>query len=145
VSQANNTEPLPEGFAFVLPPPNSTAAMEANFDVPVIYSAFSFGTSLLRVDLVPINSTGTNNTTEVLGEKIVGSLAPFPINYQLRYEEYAWFEYWYGALTSRSYDYAPPGDYYILFRALKTFGNPDSPEDYEAVKSVPFSIGYSSS
>lgn len=140
LSRYLNVSAIPDGFTFTLPPPNSTDEEKEQYDFPVPVSLDSFGTRVLRVDLVPAQSDSTVNTTQVLGVDIVGSIINFPVYEQGRG---SWHAFWYGQLSDGAF--APPGDYYLLFRALKIFGNEDSPDDYESVKSVSFSLSYASS
>jgi subtilisin family serine protease len=140
VSQYLNISGVPDNFAFTLPPQNSTDEEILKYDFPVPASVDSFGTRVLRLDLVPASANSTVKTTEVLGEQIVGSIDAFPLYEQGRG---SWHSFWYGNLSDGSY--APAGDYNILFRALKIFGDENSGDDYEVVKSVNFSIAYASS
>uniref|UniRef100_A0A093UWT0 Minor extracellular protease vpr n=1 Tax=Talaromyces marneffei PM1 TaxID=1077442 RepID=A0A093UWT0_TALMA len=140
LSRYMNISAVPDGFAFILPPQNSTDEEKEQYDFPVPASFDSFGTRILRVDLVPAHSNTTVNTTQVLGVDIVGSIVNFPANEQGRGP---WHVFWYGQLSDGSF--APPGDYCLLFRALKIFGDENSTDDYESVKSVSFSLTYASS
>lgn len=139
VSRYLNSSVIPENFAFTLPPPNSTDEELTKYDFPVPFSVNTFGTRILRLDVVPTTLNNTFKTTEVLGEKIVGSIDPYPL-YEL--SRGSWHSFWYGNLSDGSY--APAGDYNILFRALKVFGDKSVADDYEVVKSANFSISYAS-
>lgn len=140
LSRYLNVSAIPDGFVFTLPPQNSTDEEKEQYDFPVPVSLDSFGTRVLRVDLVPVQSNSTVNTTQVLGVDIVGSIVNFPAYEQGRG---SWHVFWYGQLSDGTF--APPGDYYLLFRALKIFGDEDLADDYESVKSVSFSLAYASS
>ncbi|CRG88283.1 Putative ATP-dependent helicase HRQ1 [Talaromyces islandicus] len=140
VSRYLNVSAIPDNWAFTLPPQHSSDEEIKNYDFPVPFSSNAFGTRILRVDLIPAGSNSTAKTTEVLGERIVGSIDPFPVYEQGRGQ---WHSFWYGNLSDGSY--APAGEYNILFRALKIFGDENSGDDYEVVKSVKFSIAYASS
>lgn len=137
VSRYYNVSAIPDKFAFTLPPQHSSDEEIVKYDFPVPVSIDTFGTRVLRVDLVPAGSNSTVKTTEVLGEKIVGSLDQFPLYEQGRGQ---WHTFWTGNLSDGSY--APAGDYNILFRALKVFGDENSADDYQVVRSVDFSISY---
>lgn len=139
LSRYLNVSAVPDGFAFTLPPQNSTDEEKEQYDIPVPVSLDSFGTRVLRVDLVPAQPDGTVNTTQVLGVDIAGSIVNFPAYEQGRG---SWHVFWYGQLSDGTF--APPGDYYFLFRALKIFGDESSADDYESVKSVSFSLTYAS-
>lgn len=140
LSRYLNVSAVPDGFAFTLPPQDSTDEEKEQYDFPVPFSLDSFGTRILRVDLVPAHSNSTVITTDVLGVDIVGSIVNFPAYEQGRG---SWHVFWYGQLSDGSF--APPGDYYLLFRGLKIFGDENSADDYESVKSVSFSLTYASS
>jgi subtilisin family serine protease len=137
LSRYFDVEAVPSGYAFTLPPQNSTDEEKDLYDFPVPVSIDSFGTRVLRLDLAPAYSNSTANTTEVLGEEIVGSVSSYPT---IAAGVGEWYDFWYGELSDGTF--APPGDYVFLFRALKVFGNQSAAEDYETVKSVPFSIVY---
>ncbi|EED17182.1 subtilisin, putative [Talaromyces stipitatus ATCC 10500] len=139
LSRYFNVSAVPDGFAFTLPPQNSTDEEKKQYDFPVPVSPDSFGTRILRVDLVPAHSNSTVKTTEVLGVNIAGSIVNFPAYEQGRG---SWHVFWYGQLSDGSF--APPGEYYLLFRGLKIFGDENSGNDYESVKSVTFSLTYAS-
>jgi hypothetical protein len=47
---------------------------------------------------------------------------------------------WMGGLANGSY--VPAGNYSLVVRALKIFGNRTNPSDYETVRSVNFGITY---
>jgi hypothetical protein len=139
VSRYLNVSAIPDNWAFTLPPQHSSDEEIVNYDFPVPFSTNSFGTRVLRLDLIPAGNN-TVKTIEVLGEKIVGSIDPFPAYEQGRGQ---WHSFWYGNLSDGTY--APAGEYSILFRGLKIFGDENSADDYEVVKSVNFSIAYASS
>jgi hypothetical protein len=140
LSRYLNVSAVPDGFVFTLPPQNSTDEEKEQYDFPVPFSLDSFGTRILRVDLVPAHSNSTVITTDVFGVDIVGSIVNFPAYEQGRG---SWHVFWYGQLSDGSF--APPGDYYLLFRGLKVFGDENSADDYESVKSVSFSLTYAPS
>jgi hypothetical protein len=140
LSRYLNVSAISDGFVFTLPPQNSTDEEKEQYDFPVPVSLDSFGTRVLRVDLVPAQFDSTVTTTQVLGVDIVGSIVNFPAYEQGRG---SWHVFWYGQLSDGTF--APPGDYYLLFRALKIFGDENSADDYESVKSVSFSLTYASS
>ncbi|KAH8694068.1 putative subtilisin [Talaromyces proteolyticus] len=140
LSRYFNVSGIPDGFAFTLPPQNSTDEEKTKYDFPVPVAIQSFGSRVLRVDLVPTQSNSTIKTTKVLGVDIAGSIDPFPAYDTGRG---AWHSFWYGQFSDGTF--AQPGDYYLLLRALKIFGDENSPDDYESVETVSFSLKYGSS
>ena len=107
-----------------------------NADLPALITDLTMGSALLRADLIP--RPGTANTTTVLGVETLGSIAGFPVEYQPRNGRFnSIFD---GKLSDGTY--APAGNYTILVRALRIFGDRSKAGDYDEQKTVPFSINY---
>ena len=129
-----NYNPVPEGTVFVLPKGNST---NTTTGYPDLLTELAMGSALIRADLIP-ESTSNATTTTILGVKTLGSIAGFPIPYRSRAS--AWEQPFTGLMSDDTY--APAGDYSILVRALKIFGDPDKAEDYDSASTQTFSIKY---
>ncbi|TLD19593.1 hypothetical protein PspLS_09337 [Pyricularia sp. CBS 133598] len=140
----DNPPRVPAGHQFDLPPQgqaNNTQYVLVS-EMPRLSINLAWGTPLLRADVVAVRGNSTEaeqpaEETEVLGLKTVGSLQYFPQQYQSRTRS---FVRWDGILDSGKY--APSGQYKIVFRALRVFGNKDKPEEYDVVETVPFKIRY---
>jgi hypothetical protein len=131
-----SSDPIQSGHTFHLPAPNSTA--EGNYTYPYFKLRLSMGSRLVRVDVQSLNGTG--NSTDISGERVVGSLPNFPKLFQPRDAVRAKTVSWNGDLSDGSF--VPEGGYKLLVRALKIFGNPENPEDYDVVETPPFYIRY---
>ncbi|KAI6634342.1 hypothetical protein MCOR08_004656 [Pyricularia oryzae] len=140
----DNPPRVPAGHQFDLPPQgqaNNTQYVLVS-EMPRFSINLAWGTPLLRADVVALggNSTAAEQPleeTEVLGLKTVGSLQYFPQRYQARTRS---FVRWDGILDSGKY--APSGQYKIVFRALRVFGNSEKQDEYDVVETVPFKIRY---
>lgn len=97
----------------------------------------NFGTRILRADVVPMSSNYTGSTTTVLGLKIAGSVVGYPVEYQPRFYFYVAFT---GMLDDGSV--VPEGQYALAIRALKLFGDPEEPDDYEDLGLSYFTLLY---
>ncbi|KAF1948991.1 subtilisin-like protein [Byssothecium circinans] len=124
--------PAPANTSFVIPKSsNSTTA-----NLPAIGITLALGSALVRVDVVPQNSS--TNATEILGVKSLGNIFGFPAEYQPRAGAAS---SWDGLLEDGSF--APAGGYTLLVRALRIFGDRTKAEEYDVKETVPFTISYS--
>lgn len=129
---ATFTVPYPT-LGIVLPPPSG----EESPIYPSTEFLLNFGTRLLRADVMPLSSNYTGPTEEVLGLKIAGSVYGYPIEYQPRFYVYVGFS---GMLDDGSV--VPEGEYALAIRALKLFGDPEKPDDYEDLSVYEFTLHY---
>lgn len=136
-STARPDYPWAAHYQFPLPSPNSTRAKNPNILAPAAYIELRMGSPLLRIDVQPVDRNHTLNTTNVLGEEIIGSVDGFPSAY---FPSVPVQSGWRGKLSDGSY--APAGNYTFLVRALKIFGDPEEESDYERVRTKPFGIWY---
>lgn len=97
----------------------------------------NFGTRILRADVVPTSYNYTGPTTTVLGLKTVGSVPGYPVEYQPR--TFFYVDFW-GMLDDGSV--VPEGQYALAIRALKLFGDPEEPDDYEDLGLSYFTLFY---
>lgn len=112
---------------------------EESFRYPSAEFLLNFGTRILRADVVPMSSNYTGPTTTVLGLKIAGSVPGYPMQYQPRLYFYVSFT---GKLDDGSV--VPEGQYALAIRALKLFGDPEEPDDYEDLDGSYFELLYQS-
>ncbi|KAL6164385.1 hypothetical protein ACJQWK_10049 [Exserohilum turcicum] len=96
----------------------------------------ALGSPLLRVDVIPY-LTPNSNSKLILGVASLGSINGFPKRYLARGQT-SWS--WLGQLDDGSY--VPDGQYKLLIRALRIFGDPDNQGDYDEAETVPFSLTY---
>ena len=100
----------------------------------------NFGSALLRLDVL-----GSGNQTNVTGIDILGSVPSFPRRYVERDTVLTSFlrlsnVIWNGTLSTGVQ--VPAGNYRLLYRALKIFGDPNNKNDYESWTSPVFGIVY---
>lgn len=126
-------DPLPANMTFTLPPPGQSVDT-SEVPIPVLYLEKAWGSSRITADVVSLASNETNNT------KIIGQAFGFPISHRPRGSE-EWI--WWGQLNSG--EYAPAGEYKIVTRLLRIFGDVSKEEDWIVVESTPFKIRYQDS
>lgn len=114
---------------FVVPGENDSAD-RANTSYPIFTTQLSMGTDLLLVGVKPADSHAIlpiNAPQTALPRSIDGVTGPKPTS-------------WMGGLANGSY--VAPGNYSMVVRALKIFGNRTNPADYDTVRTVNFEITY---
>ena len=97
----------------------------------------NFGTRILRADIIPLSSNYSRPMTSVLGRKIAGSAYGYPEQYKPRISMYVFFS---GMLDDGTI--VPQGEYGLSIRALKLFGDPEKPHDYEDLYISNFTLFY---
>ena len=80
----------------------------------------------------------SSNTSTILGVRSLGNVKEFPFECQPRLVP--WTVEFDGMLADGTM--APSGNYSILVRALRIFGDAEKKEDYDAVSTVPFTLQY---
>ena len=143
-SRDRENNPVRQNTTFILPPAghsNETAYFNQT-DLPKLVAALGMGSPLVRADLVALSGNATTpggaNVTDVFGTKSVGLIAGFPLDYQSRGLAEA---VWDGQLGDGTY--APVGEYKIVLRALRIFGDAKNESEYDSTETVPFRIRYS--
>ncbi|KAM0334451.1 hypothetical protein ACHAQA_001478 [Verticillium albo-atrum] len=119
--------------SFILPAPG---VVGADGLVPGVVVELILGTSLAYIEVLPVGHHDEDLTYEFLDIKTMGSAVPA---FQWVTRQTASFS-WTGQLDSDSY--APAGRYKFHVKALRIFGNPDDPEDYDTLETAAFSIKY---
>lgn len=124
---------------FTVPHPTLAEAESpsTNISYPTALYQTDLGSALVRVDVVPLNANYTGNTTSVLGTEIAGSVYGYPQTYLGRS---AWIAPFTGLLADGSV--VPEGQYELVVKALKIFGNPVFEADYISISSVSFTLAY---
>lgn len=132
--------PAAANATFTVPPPTLAAAEAPASDVayPTALYQLDLGAALVRVDVVPLSSGVGNTTTTVLGVEIAGSVYGYPQPWLSRFAYTAPFT---GLLDDGST--VAEGQYELLVRALKLYGDPASEDDYTSISTVPFTLTYS--
>ena len=114
---------------FVLPSQNGPTT-QANTSYPIFQTKLSMGTDLLLIGVKPANSRTVLPLADpqtALARTVDGVTGPKATSFT-------------GLLANGSY--VPAGNYSIVVRALKIFGNRTNPRDYDTVRSVNFGITY---
>jgi hypothetical protein len=135
-----NETAVPANRTFVLPPPghlNDTAYVNKT-DLPNAVVELAMGSALVRVDVVPISTCKSVNSTTVLGTTTIGQIANSPFVYQPRGQ---FTSSWDGKLADGTY--APSGVYKLAVKALHIFGDSRLASEYDSRETVPFRIRYS--
>lgn len=107
-----------------------------NTDLPLLVTDLTMGSALVRADLISAN--GAKNATKILGVKTLGSISGFPAEYRPRNSRFS--QAFDGTLADGTQ--VPSGNYTILVRALRIFGDRTKASDYDVQETVPFSINY---
>ncbi|KAM0450192.1 hypothetical protein ACHAO4_006612 [Trichoderma viride] len=114
-------------------PPNSAAT-----DFPSLYILVTTGVPLIRADIIPLGNTPAN-TTKVLGVDTVGSFPGFPVQWVFSNI----YQTPFNGVTQEGV-ILPEGNYAVLLRALKIFGDANNSDDYYTVQTQSFNIKYNS-
>lgn len=124
---------------FTVPYPTLAAAEspDANTAYPAATYQLDLGSRTVRVDVVPLSPGYNGTTSEVLGTTIAGSVYGYPVTYLPRYYYVAPFT---GLLADGTA--VSPGQYQLVVKALRIFGDPDVAEDYITIETVPFTLAY---
>jgi len=133
---------VPSNTTFTLPPPGhvNDTLYKGRTILPRIWVTLSFGSRLLRGDVVPLSncSTAALNATTVLGLKTIGQVEDFPSLFNKRGLLGA--VDWSGLMNDGTY--VQPGRYKIVFRALRVNGDPELASEYDVAESQDFRIQY---
>jgi len=125
LGSSNNSPdiPVPPNFHFKLPanPDNYTSGAV----YPVVYTWLGLGTAKAIVELKPQSSNGTSGVISTDN----------PTEYLDR--GYSVF-YWRGVMADKSK--VVVGNYTLVLKVLRIFGDPDKEEHYEVNETVPFII-----
>ncbi|KAM0256811.1 hypothetical protein ACHAQJ_004763 [Trichoderma viride] len=133
-------EAAPDNDTWTIPYPTvgSQPSISAAIDWPALGIEADSGIPLLRADIIPLGNTPAN-TTKVLGVDIAGSLFGYPVQWLNILINSAPFN----GVTQEG-TILPEGNYAILLRALKIFGDVNNPDDYVTKQTQSFNIKYNS-
>ncbi|KAK2013592.1 subtilase [Colletotrichum eremochloae] len=134
-ANAQEYEPVASNHTFVLPPPGTANETEAV--IPSLAIDMTFGSALVRADLVPLTTCPPNITHEVMGTKTLGQPRSFPYLYVSRG---IFSVNWDGQMDDGSY--VPEGKYKFAIKSLRVFGDASKLEEYDTTETAPFRIIY---
>jgi hypothetical protein len=140
-SDVDEPSPVAPGTTFVLPKnPNTTIPDPGTnnttpYILPAVVASLPIGTSSLDVE---IHSVKSSNGTRGILDKNFGSFPEFPVGYIPRTSQ--WGAEWNGTLKDGSR--VPAGNYTMIGRALKIFGDREKVEDYDVLRTIDFAISY---
>ncbi|KAK2601970.1 hypothetical protein QQS21_004483 [Conoideocrella luteorostrata] len=134
-STDKQARPVPPNSTFVLPGPGNAGATDA---LPQLSVGLALGSIQIRADIVPLTTCPPKNlTTEVWGVKTIGQPYSFPARWNTRgLSNFPWD----GRLDSGNY--APPGKYKFVVRALRIFGDEKKKEDWDVSTTSALIIKY---
>lgn len=140
-NDVDEPSPIPPGTTFILPKNPNTTIPEpgtnetTRYFLPAVLANLPLGTTFLDVEIYSVkNSNGTRGTLD----KSFGSVPEFPAEYLPRTSQ--WGEEWNGTLKDGSR--APAGNYTMISRALRIFGDRERTEDYDVLRTIDFAISY---
>ncbi|KAG5974449.1 hypothetical protein E4U58_003065 [Claviceps cyperi] len=117
----------PERFTYVVPKAGTSNDFD---DLPAIYVNLALGSSMLRINVVPVRN----------GTKVAKSIGePFGLPNQLNERGRVFFP-WDGKLESGKY--APAGHYRFVVRALRIFGDASKPQDWDVATTQSIILQY---
>lgn len=127
--------PISTNETWVLPAPGN--AKEPG-NLPYLVHKLATGSRKIMAHLKPMTTCPPKNmTTEFMGEKTIGQPDGFPAFWKSRgNEEYVFT----GKLSDGNY--APPGKYKIIVRALRIFGDEKNEHDWDVAESPSFRFKY---
>lgn len=121
-----SANPLPANVSFTM---SQNTAFNATASLPEAQTDFALGTPLLDIQILPADA---NNASASLG-----SMRDFPTSYVPR--GLSWWD-WNGQMADG--EFAPPGTYKFLVKALHIFGDAAKERDYATIVTESFSITY---
>ncbi|KAL7783258.1 peptidase S8/S53 domain-containing protein [Trichoderma ceciliae] len=130
----------PDNDTWTIPYPKlgSQPSIPSSIDWPALGVEVDAGVPLLRADIIPLGNTPAN-TKKVLGVDIAGSLFGYPDQWlDTRINQIP-----FNGVTQEG-TIVPEGNYAILIRALKIFGDVNNPDDYVVKQTQSFNIQYNS-
>ncbi|KFG80029.1 subtilisin-like serine protease PR1C [Metarhizium anisopliae] len=134
-STDKKSNPVPPNSTFVIPAPGNAGS---NDTLPQLTVSLYLGSRKIRADIVPLTTCPPKNlTTEFQGIKTIGQPYNFPALWGTRgLNTFPWD----GRLDSGNY--APPGKYKFVVRALRIFGDEKKKDDWDVSTSPALHIKY---
>ncbi|ETS05803.1 subtilisin-like protein [Trichoderma reesei RUT C-30] len=131
----------PDNDTWTIPYPTvgSKPSTSSTIDYPALGVEADAGIPLLRADIIPLGATPAK-TTNILGVDVAGSLHGYPVRWlNTNINQVA-----FNGVTQEG-TILPEGNYAVLLRALKIFGDEENPGDYFTKQTGSFNIKYASS
>ncbi|KAL6908613.1 peptidase S8/S53 domain-containing protein [Trichoderma evansii] len=130
----------PNNDTWTIPYPTvgGQSSTSAAIDFPALYVFSNTGVPLLRADIIPLDNTPAN-TTQILGVDTAGGFPGYPI----QWIDIDIYQTPFSGVTQEGV-ILPEGNYAVLLRALKIFGNANNVDDYYTVQTQSFNIKYNS-
>lgn len=127
--------PVPANSTFLIPGPGNAGPTDT---LPQLSVTLSMGSIKMRADIVPMTTCPPKNLTkEFWGFKTIGQPYSFPAQWNTRgISNFPWD----GRLDSGNY--APPGKYKFVVRALRIFGDEKKKSDWDVSESPSFYLKY---
>lgn len=128
----------PNNDTWTIPYPSvgSQSSNSAAIDWPALYILANTGVPLIRADITPLGNTPAK-TTKILGVDTAGSFPGYPI----QWVDTDIYQTPFNGVTQEGV-ILPEGNYAVLLRALKIFGDVNNPGDYYTVQTQSFNIKY---
>lgn len=127
-------EPVPPNSTFLIPGPGNAGGADT---LPQLTVALALGSRKIRADIVPLTTCPPNMTTTFQGITTIGQPYNFPALWGSRgNNNFPWD----GRLDSGNY--APPGKYKFVVRALRIFGDEKKKEDWDVSTSPALYLKY---
>lgn len=130
-----NGAPVTTNETWVLPAPGQVKSPDG---LPFLVHKLATGSRKIMAHLKPMTTCPPKNmTTEFMGQKTIGMPNGFPSFWKSRAPEDYMFT---GKLADGNY--APPGKYKIIVRALRIFGDEKNEHDWDVAESPSFRFKY---
>ncbi|KAK4078596.1 uncharacterized protein Triagg1_2927 [Trichoderma aggressivum f. europaeum] len=132
----------PDNDTWTIPYPTlgsqPSASSSSSVDYPALGIEADSGIPLMRADIIPLGGTPAK-ITKVLGVDVAGSLFGYPVQWlNTNIHQVA-----FNGITQEG-TILPEGNYAVLLRALKIFGDASNPDDYVTKQTQSFNIKYTS-
>ncbi|KJZ76416.1 hypothetical protein HIM_04145 [Hirsutella minnesotensis 3608] len=126
--------PVAGNTTFELPAPGKAYP---GYNLPALVVNLGLGSPLLRADIVPLSTPPPNMTTQIYNITTIGQPFGFPSKWNTRGAgSYPWD----GRLDSGNY--APPGTYKFVVRAVRIFGDARNETEWDVSETSAMSIKY---
>ncbi|KAL7927546.1 peptidase S8/S53 domain-containing protein [Trichoderma austrokoningii] len=139
-STGHSWQPAPNNDTWTIPYPSvgSQPSISGAIDFPTLYILANTGVPLIRADITPLGNTSVN-TTRILGVDTAGSFPGYPLQWVYT----TIFQTPFNGVTQEGV-ILPEGNYAVILRALRIFGDANNADDYYTVQTQSFNIKYNS-
>ena len=128
-------------MTFELPAPGASNTSDI---LPIICADLEMGSAVVWVDIVPVGDFVHKEFTvsKNLGLDSIGSIVVSPLKHTTRQRDIV---AWDGELKDSGGKYVPEGEYKVVIRALRFYGDAMNPADYDTWESPTLHIMYKES